>query len=121
MGDLLVCEHLAGEAINADKPGWAAQSSVHMQGGRMWLLSRRSDRTAAGGRVGWVSPEAMDGQLTGVDPRRAQGKLALRPPLRVGLAHLVAPTCSTGLTQGRAAHTRANVYRPAGLRQDGLQ
>lgn len=70
VGDLLVCEHIAGEVINAQRPGWAAESSVHEHGGRMWLFSRRFDRTAEGGRVGCVSLEAVDGQFTGVESRR---------------------------------------------------
>jgi hypothetical protein len=70
VGDLLVCEHIAGEVINAHRPGWAAESTVHEHGGRMWLFSRRFDRTAEGGRVGCVSLEAVDGEFAGVEPRR---------------------------------------------------
>ncbi len=70
VGDLLVCEHIAGEVINAHRPGWAAASTVHEHGGRVWLFSRRFDRTVEGGRVGCVSLEAVDGEFTEVEPRR---------------------------------------------------
>jgi len=68
--DLLIAEHIAGEVIHQHHPGWAALSEVHTHANRVWLLSHRFDRTASGGRVGCVSLEAVNAELTGVYPRR---------------------------------------------------
>lgn len=63
-GDLLVCEHLAGEVMREyGLP--AAQSEIVMAGGRTFLQSTRFDRTAALGRRGFVSLAALDAAYYG--------------------------------------------------------
>lgn len=63
VADLLVAEHLASEVIHDHWPGWAARSTVQLAQGRAWLLSRRFDRSPAGGRRGCVSLAAVDAEL----------------------------------------------------------
>lgn len=62
--DLLVCEGLALQTL--DEAGVAAaRTRVWQAGGRVFLESRRFDRTAPGGRVGMVSLEVYDRQYIG--------------------------------------------------------
>ncbi len=62
--DLLVCEGLALQTL-ADAGVSAALSRIEVAGGRVFLESRRFDRTAPGGRVGMVSLEVYDRQYIG--------------------------------------------------------
>jgi hypothetical protein len=62
--DLLVCEHLAGEALrNHGIP--AAESELLEAGGRRFLQSARFDRTPVLGRRGFVSLAALDAAFYG--------------------------------------------------------
>lgn len=62
--DLLLCEALALQTLAA--AGIAAASTQALQaGGRVFLESRRFDRTPQGGRVGMVSLEVYDRQYIG--------------------------------------------------------
>ncbi|WP_411884617.1 type II toxin-antitoxin system HipA family toxin YjjJ [Polaromonas sp. YR568] len=61
--DLLVCEHLALQALGqAGHP--AAATQIFLAGGRIFLESERFDRTARG-RVGMVSLEVYDSEYVG--------------------------------------------------------
>jgi hypothetical protein len=61
--DLLVCEHLALQALGqAGHP--AAVTQIFLAGGRIFLESERFDRTARG-RVGMVSLEVYDSEYVG--------------------------------------------------------
>lgn len=62
--DLLVCEGLAVQTL-AEAGVPAAHSRIEVAGGRVFLESRRFDRTASGGRVGMVSLEVYDRQYIG--------------------------------------------------------
>lgn len=62
--DLLVCEGLALQTL-AEAGVPAAHSRIEVAGGRVFLESRRFDRTAQGGRVGMVSLEVYDRQYIG--------------------------------------------------------
>ena len=62
--DLLVCEALALQTL-ADAGVNAAHTRVERAGGRVFLESRRFDRTPQGGRVGMVSLEVYDRQYIG--------------------------------------------------------
>ncbi len=64
--DLLVCEHLALQTLQAAGLP-AAHSQVFEGAGRVFLESERFDRTAAdpGGRIGMVSLQAYDAQYVG--------------------------------------------------------
>ena len=63
-GDLLVCEHLACEVLQAD--GVAAASSAVVEAGhRLFLESTRFDRTPELGRRGFVSLFALDAAFYG--------------------------------------------------------
>jgi hypothetical protein len=62
--DLLVCEHLAGIVLEESGLS-AAQSEIFEAGGRVFLQSARFDRTAAGGRTGFVSLFALDAAFYG--------------------------------------------------------
>ncbi len=62
--DLLVCEGLALQTL-ADAGVSAAHSRIEVAGGRVFLESRRFDRTASGGRLGMVSLEVYDRQYIG--------------------------------------------------------
>jgi hypothetical protein len=62
--DLLHCEHLAGEVLRAHGIA-AAGTEVLQAGGRTFLQSDRSDRTAAFGRRGLVSLAALDAAYYG--------------------------------------------------------
>jgi hypothetical protein len=62
--DLLVCEHLAGIVLEESGLS-AAQSEIFEAGGRVFLQSARFDRTAAGGRSGFVSLFALDAAFYG--------------------------------------------------------
>ncbi len=57
--DLLICEHLASEALRRHG-GQAAQTTVIEAGGRVFLESTRFDRTAEGGRRGFVTLAPLD-------------------------------------------------------------
>ncbi|MFP8833778.1 type II toxin-antitoxin system HipA family toxin YjjJ [Hydrogenophaga sp. XSHU_21] len=62
--DLLVCEGLALQTLaSAGVP--AAHTVIERASGRVFLESRRFDRTALGGRVGMVSLEVYDRQYIG--------------------------------------------------------
>lgn len=62
--DLLLCEHLAGNALRAH--GEAAAESVVLEAdGRVFLESTRFDRTPALGRRGFVSLSALDAAFYG--------------------------------------------------------
>ncbi len=62
--DLLRCEQLAGAVLRAH--GWAAaESEIVEAGGRVFLQSRRFDRTPQQGRRGFVSLAALDGAYYG--------------------------------------------------------
>lgn len=62
--DLLVCEHLAGEAMR--EHGLAsAQSEIVAAGSRVFLQSTRFDRTSERGRRGLVSLAALDAAFYG--------------------------------------------------------
>jgi hypothetical protein len=61
--DLLVCEHLALQALGqAGRP--AAATQIFLAGGRIFLESERFDRTARG-RVGMVSLEVYNSEYVG--------------------------------------------------------
>lgn len=62
--DLLVCEGLALQTLAAAGVG-AAHTVIEQAAGRVFLESRRFDRTARGGRVGMVSLEVYDRQYIG--------------------------------------------------------
>lgn len=62
--DLLVCEALALQTL-AGAGIAAAPTQTVLAGGRVFLESRRFDRTPAGGRVGMVSLEVYDRQYIG--------------------------------------------------------
>ncbi len=62
--DLLVCEALALQTL-AESGVAAAATRIVQAGGRVFLESRRFDRTAQGGRVGMVSLEVYDRQYIG--------------------------------------------------------
>jgi len=62
--DLLLCEGLALQTLAAAGVG-AAHTVTLQAGGRVFLESRRFDRTPAGGRVGMVSLEVYDRQYIG--------------------------------------------------------
>lgn len=62
--DLLVCEGLALQTLAAAGVA-AAESRIEVADGRVFLESRRFDRTAQGGRVGMVSLEVYDRQYIG--------------------------------------------------------
>lgn len=62
--DLLVCEALALQNL-ADAGIGAAPTELVEGGGRVFLQSRRFDRTPQGGRVGMVSLEVYDRQYIG--------------------------------------------------------
>lgn len=62
--DLLVCEGLALQTLAAAGVG-AAHTVIERAGGRVFLESRRFDRTPQGGRVGMVSLEVYDRQYIG--------------------------------------------------------
>ncbi|WP_310564500.1 type II toxin-antitoxin system HipA family toxin YjjJ [Hydrogenophaga sp.] len=62
--DLLVCEGLALQTLAAAGVG-AAHTVIEQAAGRVFLESRRFDRTAPGGRVGMVSLEVYDRQYIG--------------------------------------------------------
>lgn len=57
--DLLHCEALAGDVLREHGLP-AARSTVYQADGRAFLCSERFDRTAAGGRRGFVSLAALD-------------------------------------------------------------
>ena len=63
-GDLLVCEHLAGEVMREHGLP-AASSEILATGGRVFLQSTRFDRTPARGRRGFVSLAALDAAFYG--------------------------------------------------------
>lgn len=67
--DLLVCEALALQTLQAAGIA-AAQTEIVQAGGRVFLQSRRFDRTAPG-RVGMVSLEMYDAHYIGVGSRWA--------------------------------------------------
>ncbi len=62
--DLLVCEALALHTL-ADAGISAAHTEIVMAEGRVFLESRRFDRTTQGGRIGMVSLEVYDRQYIG--------------------------------------------------------
>lgn len=62
--DLLICEALALQTLTEAGIGAAATELVEA-GGRVFLESRRFDRTPQGGRVGMVSLEVYDRQYIG--------------------------------------------------------
>lgn len=62
--DLLVCEGLALQTLAAAGVG-AAHTVIEQAAGRVFLESRRFDRTTPGGRVGMVSLEVYDRQYIG--------------------------------------------------------
>ncbi len=62
--DLLVCEGLALQTLAAAGVG-AAHTVIEQAAGRVFLESRRFDRTPQGGRVGMVSLEVYDRQYIG--------------------------------------------------------
>jgi serine/threonine protein kinase HipA of HipAB toxin-antitoxin module len=62
--DLLVCEALALQTLQAAGVA-AAQTEIVQSGGRVFLQSRRFDRTAQG-RVGMVSLEMYDAHYIGI-------------------------------------------------------
>ena len=57
--DLLICEHLANEALR-EHGQHAAATTIIDADGRVFLESTRFDRTAAGGRRGFVTLAALD-------------------------------------------------------------
>jgi len=59
--DLLVCEHLAAEALGAE----AARSRLLVHAGRHFLESERFDRVGAAGRRGVISLESANAGLVG--------------------------------------------------------
>ena len=63
-GDLLVCEHLAGEVMREHGLP-AASSEILAADGRVFLQSTRFDRTPARGRRGLVSLAALDAAFYG--------------------------------------------------------
>lgn len=62
--DLLLCEGLALQTL-AQAGVAAAHTVIEQAGGRVFLQSRRFDRTPQGGRVGMVSLEVYDRQYIG--------------------------------------------------------
>ena len=96
VADLLVAEHLASEVIHDHWPGWAARSTVRLAHGRAWLLSRRFDRTPAGGRHGCVSLASVDAEFCdhppGAPPRWSRTARALGAARRLN-AEGVARVC----------------------------
>ncbi len=65
--DLLVCEHLAHEAMRAK--GWAAAGSEIVEGGsRVFLEVERFDRVGERGRRGVVTLAAMNAEYLGMAP-----------------------------------------------------
>ncbi len=63
--DLLICEHLVGEVLHAHGIP-AAQSTIVEADGRIFHESTRFDRSAEGGRHGFVSLAALDAAFIGV-------------------------------------------------------
>ena len=63
--DLLVCEHLALETLQAELGITAAKSTIHYQGGRTFLEVVRFDRSGAHGRMPLCSLASINGALLG--------------------------------------------------------
>lgn len=75
--DLLVCEHLAAQALGDD----AARTRLLSRGGRHFLESERFDRVGAHGRRGVLSLESVNAGLVGApadDWTQVAGALAAR-------------------------------------------
>ncbi len=67
--DLLVCEHLALEALPAELGIPAARSTLHHHDGRTFLEVIRFDRQGAHGRLGLCSLAGINGALLGTSGR----------------------------------------------------
>jgi len=67
--DLLVCEHLALEALPAELGIPAARSTLHQHDGRTFLEVIRFDRRGAHGRLGLCSLASINGALLGKSGR----------------------------------------------------
>lgn len=67
--DLLVCEHLAMEAIRKMQGHAAARSRIVRAGGRTFLESERFDRVGEHGRSAVVTLAAVEAALIGAGPK----------------------------------------------------
>jgi len=67
--DLLVCEHLAAQAISAMDGHFAARTRIIEAEGRTFLESERFDRHAEEGRSALVSLSAIEAALVGAGPQ----------------------------------------------------
>lgn len=63
--DVLITEHYAAQAINSTRFVTAAETHIFEDGGRLFLESKRFDRSGENGRLSMLSLEVIDAEFVG--------------------------------------------------------